>query len=140
METDSGFAPGLSTWSCVAKMPVMQIISLFPFLQRKMTWRRTWQPTPVLLPGKSHGWRSLAGYSPQGHKESDMTERLHFLSLSLWDSPLKDCPPAHPTANTHRIVILEIPFISKLWHIKPLVPATQLGKDYYPYLYNYCPN
>ena len=34
--------------------------------------------TPVLLPGKSHGWRSLVGYSPWGHKESDMTERLHF--------------------------------------------------------------
>ena len=31
-------------------------------------------PTPVLLPGKSHGRRSLVGYSPQGHKESDMTE------------------------------------------------------------------
>ena len=33
--------------------------------------------TPVLLPGKSHGWRSLVGYSPWGHKESDRTERLH---------------------------------------------------------------
>ena len=33
-----------------------------------------WQPTPVLLPGKSHGWRSLVGYSPWGHKVSDMTE------------------------------------------------------------------
>ena len=33
-----------------------------------------WQPTPVLLPGKSHGWRSVIGYSPWGHKESDMTE------------------------------------------------------------------
>ena len=33
-----------------------------------------WQPTPVFSPGKSHGWRSLAGYS---HKESNMTERLH---------------------------------------------------------------
>ena len=31
----------------------------------------------VLLPGKSHGWRSLVGYSPRGHKESDMTEQLH---------------------------------------------------------------
>ena len=41
-------------------------------------WRRKWQPTPVLLPGKSHGWRSLAGYSPWGHKESDTTEQLHF--------------------------------------------------------------
>ena len=34
--------------------------------------------TPVFLPGKSHGQRSLAGYSPWGHKESDATERLHF--------------------------------------------------------------
>ena len=39
--------------------------------------------TPVLLPGKSHGWRSLVGCSPWGHEESDTTERLHFhLSLS----------------------------------------------------------
>ena len=36
--------------------------------------RRQWQPTPVLLPGKSHGWRSLVIYSPWGCKESDMTE------------------------------------------------------------------
>ena len=50
---------------------------------RKISWRRTWQPTPVLLPGKSHGQRSLVGYSPWGRKESDMTERLHFhFSLS----------------------------------------------------------
>ena len=39
--------------------------------------RRQWQPTPVLLPGKSHGQRSLVGCSPWGHKESDTTERLH---------------------------------------------------------------
>ena len=37
-----------------------------------------WHPTPILLPGKSHGWRSLVGCSPWGHKESDTTERLHF--------------------------------------------------------------
>ena len=40
----------------------------------KIPWRREWQPTPVLLPGKSHGQRSLAGYSPGGCKQSDMTE------------------------------------------------------------------
>ena len=40
--------------------------------------RRQWHPTPVLLPGKSHGWRSLVGCGPSGHKESDMTEWLHF--------------------------------------------------------------
>ena len=40
--------------------------------------RRQWHPTPVLLPGKSHGQRSLVGCSPWGRKESDTTERLHF--------------------------------------------------------------
>ena len=46
-------------------------------------WRRQWQPTPVLLSGKSHGWRSLVGCSSQGLKESDTTERLPFhFSLS----------------------------------------------------------
>jgi len=45
---------------------------------RKIPWRRKWQPTLVLLPGKIHGWKSLVGYSPWGRKESDMTERLHF--------------------------------------------------------------
>ena len=45
--------------------------------------RRQWQPTPVLLPGKSLGWRSLVGCSPWGRYKSDMTERLHFhFSLS----------------------------------------------------------
>ena len=43
--------------------------------------RRKWQPTPVLLSGKLHGWRSLVGYSPWGHKESDMTKQLHVLSF-----------------------------------------------------------
>ena len=45
--------------------------------------KRQWQPTPILLPGKSHGQRSLVGCSPWGCEESDMTERLHFhFSLS----------------------------------------------------------
>ena len=43
-------------------------------------WRRQWQPIPVLLPGKSHGWRSLVGCSPWGSKELDTTERFHFHS------------------------------------------------------------
>ena len=42
-------------------------------------WRRQWHPTPVLLPGKSHGWRSLVGCSPRGRYQSDTTEWLHFL-------------------------------------------------------------
>ena len=40
--------------------------------------RRQWQPTPVLLPGKSHGRRSLVGCSPWGCEESDTTEQFHF--------------------------------------------------------------
>ena len=40
----------------------------------KIPWRREWQPTPVFLPGESHGQRSLPSYSPQGHKELDTTE------------------------------------------------------------------
>ena len=42
----------------------------------KILWRRKWEPTPVLSPGKSHGRRSLAGYNLWGRKESDMTEQL----------------------------------------------------------------
>ena len=45
---------------------------------RKISWRWKWQPTPVFLPGISHGQRSLVCYSPLGRKELDTTERLHF--------------------------------------------------------------
>ena len=44
----------------------------------KIPWRRKWQPTPVFLPGESHGQRSLVGYSPWGHHESDMAEHTHI--------------------------------------------------------------
>ena len=43
---------------------------------QKIPWRRQWQPTPVFLPGESQGQRSLVGYSPWSHKESDTTEQL----------------------------------------------------------------
>ena len=43
----------------------------------KIPWSRKWQVTPVFLPGKFYGQRSLAGYSPWGHKESDKTEGLN---------------------------------------------------------------
>ena len=48
---------------------------------RKVRWRRRWQPAPAFLPGKSHAWRSLAGHSPWGRKESDTTEQLTLLLL-----------------------------------------------------------
>ena len=43
----------------------------------KIPWRRKWQPTPVFWPGKSHGQRSLKGYSPWGCQESDTSEQLN---------------------------------------------------------------
>ena len=46
---------------------------------RKIPWRRSWQPTPIFLPGESHGQRSLAGYSTWGRKESDTT--LHACTV-----------------------------------------------------------
>ena len=63
--------------SLVAQMaenlPAMQE-SQVRSLVRKILWRREWLPTLVFLPGKSHGQRSLVGYSPWGHKKSDTTE------------------------------------------------------------------
>ena len=52
---------------------------------RKTPWRREWLPTPVFLPGESHGPEEPgAGYSPWGRKELDRTERLKITYLSLW--------------------------------------------------------
>ena len=58
-------------WASTASEPKYGILPFTP-------WRRKWQPTPVFLPGESHGQRSLVGYSPRGHKESGTTEQLHF--------------------------------------------------------------
>ena len=61
----------------------------------KIPWRRAWQPTPVSLPGESHGQRSLAGYSPWGGKESDRTERLTHTHTVLTPQPgIKPIPYA----------------------------------------------
>ena len=78
----------LHTWLALSSLIVhrlpfsliIAIISFFYILNREHCppWRRQWYPTPVLLPGKSHGWRSLVGCSPWGREESDTTERLPF--------------------------------------------------------------
>ena len=68
----------------------------------KIPQRRKWQPTPVFLPGESHGWKSQVGYSPRGRKESDMTEQLHwhwlFMGFSrqeYWSGLLFPSPVDH---------------------------------------------
>ena len=55
----------------------------------KIPWRWKWQPTPVLLPGIFHGWRSLVGYSPWDCKESNTTEQFHWLTFIISVLPLK---------------------------------------------------
>ena len=78
--------------------------------------RRQWRPTLVLLPGKSHGWRSLVGWSPWGHKESDTTERLHFhfslsrfgemathYSVFAWRIPGMEEPGGLLSLGSHRV-------------------------------------
>ena len=60
---------------------------MFDSWVRKIPWRREWQLTPLFWPGEFHGRRSLAGYSPWGHKELDTTKRL-TLSFSSFPFPL----------------------------------------------------
>ena len=60
----------------------------------KIPWRSKWQPTPVFLPGKSHGQKSLLGHSPWGHKESDMIEKpTLMISFNL------NYLPKHPVSK-----------------------------------------
>ena len=71
----------------------------------KIPWRKKWQPTPVFLPGRSHGQRSLAGCSPGGQKESDMTGRLSTVESSNWtgleDRMIHRAPWTLQTPATH---------------------------------------
>ena len=82
-----------------------------------ISWRRQWHPTPVLLPGKSHGWRSLVGGSPWGCTESDTTEWLHFhfllscigegngnpLQCSCLENPRDGKPGGLLSMGSHRV-------------------------------------
>ena len=63
----------LNVLDCKHLKEIVSFIAAFRDFQR-----RQWHLTPVLLPGKSHGWMSLVGHSPWGRQKSDMTKRLHF--------------------------------------------------------------
>jgi len=70
------------SWS-LGRNEYYSLIYLSFITHSRLSWRRHCRPTPVLLPGKSHGWRSLEGCSPWGRWGSDTTEQLHFhFSLS----------------------------------------------------------
>ena len=65
----------------VKNLPAMQETQV-QSLGREVPWRREWLPIPVFLPEEFHGQRSLAGYRPWGHKESDTAEWLTLSGLS----------------------------------------------------------
>ena len=74
-DSDQAYTFGASlVGQMVKKMPAMQETGV-QSLGQEAPWGREWQPSPVFLPAKFHGQKSLAGYSPWGPKESDMTER-----------------------------------------------------------------
>ena len=73
---------GYTVAQMVKNLPTMQENRFEPWVG-KISWRREWLSTPVFLLGKPSGQRNLAGYSPWGHKESDMTERLTLSLLSI---------------------------------------------------------
>ena len=75
---------GFPGGSVVKNLPAVQETRFDP-RARKIPWRRKWQPIPIFLPGKSHGQRSLVGYSPWSWKESNTAEwiTLHHLRASV---------------------------------------------------------
>ena len=91
----------------VKRLPAMRETQFDPWI-RKIPWRRKWQPTPVFLPGKTHGQRSLAGYSPWGHKELDMTKRLPFFSFPLFVL-LRQTSEIHKISINLYVVITPLP-------------------------------
>ena len=72
-------------WNCVV------VLAFFGIAFLRDSWRRKWHPTPVFLPGKSHRRRGMVDYSPWGRKESDMTERLHFLGTGMKTDLFQSC-------------------------------------------------
>ena len=82
---DCRFDPwsGCPDGTVVKNPPAKKVVSSIPAWVRKIPGRRRWQSTPIFLPGKFHGQRSLAAYSPWGCKESDKTERISLLLFML---------------------------------------------------------
>ena len=92
-------------------------ISIIKGIDITLFWRRQWHPTPVLLPGKSHGWRSLVGCSPWGRwcrtRLSDFTFTFHFHALEkemathssvlAWRIPGMGKPGGLPSMGSHRV-------------------------------------
>ena len=109
----TGKTMAFTRWIFVDKV----ISLLFNMLSMLVIREGDGTPTPVFLPGKSHGWRSLMGCSPWGCKESDTTKRLHFqfslscigegngnpLQCSCLENPRDGKPGGLPSMGSHRV-------------------------------------
>ena len=84
----------------VRNPPAMQETQV-PSRVGKIPWSREWQPTPIFLPGKSHGRRSLVRHSPWGHRESDTAERLSLTSFTRPGTTGKQGSPGERGVHMH---------------------------------------
>ena len=84
---------------------------------RMVPWRRKWQPIPVFLPGESHGQRSLVGYSPWGHTESDTT-KASLLSTATEQKK-------HKTTGANVFSMMNINSIILILNISAFNPSTE---------------
>ena len=99
-ESERGFSGGTSSKESACQCRRCKRCGFDPWVG-KIPWRRAWQPNLVFLPGKSHGQRSLVGYSPWGLKEFDTTECLstaqHIITFNcLTDKTLRYKTVLHP--------------------------------------------
>ena len=103
--------PAYLTWASLVAQMVKRLPAMWEtrvrFLGQEDPLEKEWQSTPALLPGKSQGWRSLIGYSPWSHQESDTTEWLHFtmlkndLSIKMWATRLSYASQSQQQGEKH---------------------------------------
>ena len=111
-------------------------------LRREDPWRKKGLPTPVFLPGESHGQRSLAGYSPWGHTESDMTYQHKdskpvlkpiYICDPIWlpksALQMRDCVPKAGTMSGHLCILKSVQWMMEEWIIEVQNPHIN-GENY----------
>ena len=112
---------GVQQSDSVVYVCIYKYIYSFFFNSFLYWWRRMWQSTPVFLPGESHGQRSLAGYTPRGCKELDMTEvTQHTCIFSVGVQPMNNVVIASgeqqrdSAIHTHASILPQTPLPSRL--------------------------
>jgi len=118
--------PKLSHLPSVGQSTFLTAIPGFDLWVGMISWRREWLlPTPVFLPGEFHGQRSLVGYSPWGHKESDMTE---WLSLFFFPQN-QDSAHSQATCSNQSHLLLG-PYL-----VTTTLPATSIPSSCFTFNY-----